>query len=63
MLLTLLYFIGLPEVCIIGTELQSQTASKLKDNEESISSNDTSGQVEANETGRKSGAVLTCSFP
>ena len=53
MLLTLLYFIGLPEVCIIGTELQSQTPSKLKDNEESISSNDTSGPVEANETGMK----------
>ena len=40
-------------MCSIGTELQSQTASKLKDNEESISSNDASGKVEVNETGRK----------
>ena len=48
-----MYFIGLPEVCNISTELQSQTASKLKDNEEPISSNDTSGQVDANDTGMK----------
>ena len=40
-------------MCSIGEELQSQTASKLKDNEEPMSSNDTSGQVDANKTGMK----------